>query len=128
MKKLLSIITLFITLVGTAFTWNFKEYGTFENEKAGIYTVLIDFDATEPFDIEKENIRFLLYLQDQENYKYVTVHYYSPKGEGFWCKEISEKYKIYCTLEVYDDYDFVYHVCDDGRVVEYLCIKNKEEE
>lgn len=128
MKKILAIITLFITLVGTAFTWNFKEYGTFENEKAGIYTVLIDFDATEPFDIEKENIRFLLYLQDQENYEYVTVHYYNPKGEGFWCKEISEKYKIYCTLEVYDDYDFVYHVCDDGRVVEYLCIKNKDEE
>lgn len=128
MKRFIITITLFITLVGSVFAWNFQEYGTFENEKAGIYTVLIDLEATEPYDIEKENIRFLLYLQEQEEYSYVTVHYYNPKDEGLWCKEISEKHKIYCTLEMYEDYDFVYHVCNDGRIVEYLCIKNKKEE
>ena len=128
MKKILAIILLLVTLVSSVFAWDFIKYGSFENEKAGAYTVYMDIEAREPYDIEKENIRFLLYLQEQEEYSYVTVHYYNPKGEGFWCKEISEKHKIYCTLEMYEDYDFVYHVCDDGRIVEYLCIKNKEEE
>ena len=128
MKKLFVTITLLLVLVGSASAWDFIEYGTFENENAGVYTVLIDLEATKPYDIEKENIMFLLYLQEQERYRYVTVLYYNPKGEGFWCKEISEKHKIYCTLEIYEGYDYVYHVCNDGSVVEYLCIKNKEGE
>lgn len=73
MKKLLSVITLLALLVGSASAWNFKEYGKFENEKAGKYTVLIDLEATEPFDIEKESIMHLLFLQQQEKYSSVKV-------------------------------------------------------
>lgn len=127
MKRFIITITLLVALVGSAFAWNFKEYGKFKNEKAGEYTVLIDLEATEPYELEKEDIKFLLYLQNLEVYSSVKVFYYNPTGEGFWCKTISEKHKFYCTLEIYEDYDCVYHVCDDGWVVEYCCFKNKEE-
>ena len=126
MKRFIITITLLVALVGSAFAWNFKEYGKFKNEKAGEYTVLIDLEATEPFDIEKEDIKFLLYLQNLEVYSFVKVFYYNPTGEGFWCKTISEKHKFYCTLETYEDYDCVYHVCGDGTVIEYIGFKNKE--
>ena len=132
MKKLFVTITLLFALVGSAsaldLSWDFIKYGTFEDENVGVYTVLIDLEATKPYDIEKENIMFLLYLQKQERYRDITVYYYNPEGESLWCKEISEKHKIYCTIEVYEDYDYICHVCNDGSVIEYLCIKNKEEE
>lgn len=127
MKKLFITITLLFALVGSAFSWDFIKYGSFENEKAGAYDVYMDIEAREPYNIEKEDIRFLLYLQNQECYSFVKVFYYNPNGEGFWCKAISEEHKIYCTMERYEGYDCVYHVCDDGRVVEYCCFKNKEE-
>ena len=127
MKKLFITITLLFALVCSAFSWDFIKYGSFENEKAGTYDVYMDIEAREPYELEKEDIKFLLYLQNQECYSYVKVFYYNPNGEGFWCKTISEKHKIYCTMETYEDYDCVYHVCDDGWVVEYCCFKNKEE-
>ena len=55
MKKLFITITLLFALVCSSFACNFKEYGTFENEKVGIYTVLIDLEAIEPFKKKKEN-------------------------------------------------------------------------
>ena len=126
MKKLLSVITLLVLLVGSVFAWNFKEYGKFENEKAGKYTVLIDLEATEPFDIEKESIKHLLFLQQQEEYSYVDVRWYEPSGDH-WCIYISEKHKFYCTLETYEDFDIEERVCSDGSIIQYVCYKNKEE-
>ena len=128
MKKLLSVITLLVLLVGSAFDWNFKEYGKFKNEKSGEYTVLIDLEATEPFDIEKENIKHLLFLQLQERYSYVDVRWYEPSGdETPWCIAISEKHKFYCTLEIYEDFDIEERVYSDGSIIQYFCIKNNEE-
>ena len=130
MKKLLSVITLLVLLVGSAFAWNFKEYGKFKNEKAGEYTVLIDLEATEPFDIEKESIKHLLFLQQQEEYSYVDVSWYEPSGDVAppWCIYISEKHKFYCTLEIYDGYIIEERVCSDGSVIQYFCINKTNEE
>ena len=128
-KRFIITITLLAALVGSAFAWNFKEYGKFKNEKAGEYTVLIDLEATEPFDIEKENIKHLLFLQQQEEYSYVDVRWYEPSGdETPWCIAISEKHKFYCTLETYEDFDIEERVCSDGSIIQYFCIKNNEEE
>lgn len=128
MKKLLSVITLLVLLVGSAFAWNFKEYGKFENEKAGKYTVLIDLEATEPFDIEKESIKHFIFLQ-QQGYSFVEVRWWSEYSGDVtpWCIYISEKHKFYCTLETYEDFDIEERVCSDGTVIEYVCYKNKEE-
>ena len=126
MKKLFTIITLLLVLVGSVFAWNFKEYGTFENEKVGIYTVLIDLEAIEPFDIEKESIMHLLFLQQQEKYSSVKVCWYEPSGDVTpWCISISEKHKFYCTLELYEDFDIEERVCSDGSIIQYVCYKNK---
>lgn len=125
MKKLFITITLLFALVGSAFAWDYIKYGSFENEKAGAYIVYMDIEAREPYSIEKEDIIFLLYLQKQKEYSYVSVSYYNPNGEGLWCKVISEEHKIYGTMEIYENYDIVYHVCDDGCIVEYVCYKNK---
>ena len=129
MKKLFVTITLLFALVCSAFAWNFKEYGTFENEKAGIYTVLIDLEATEPFDIEKESIKHLLFLQQQEEYSFVEVRWYRPTDDVTpWCIAISEEHKFYCTLEMYDDYDIEERVCSDGSVIRYICYDKINEE
>lgn len=128
MKRFIITITLLAALVGSAFAWNFKEYGKFKNEKYGEYTVLIDLEATEPFDIKKESIKHLLFLQHQEEYSYVYVRWYEPSGdETPWCIAISEKHKFYCTLETYEDFDIEERVCSDGSIIQYYCIKNNEE-
>ena len=129
MKRFIITITLLVALVGSAFAWNFKEYGKFKNEKAGEYTVLIDLEATEPFDIEKENIKHFLFLQQQEEYSFVEVRWYEPLDDVTppWCIYISEKHKFYCTLETYEDYDIEERVCSDGSIIQYFCYKNNEE-
>ena len=129
MKRFIITITLLVALVGSAFAWNFKEYGKFKNEKAGEYTVLIDLEATEPFDIEKESIVHFLFLQQQEKYSSVKVCWYEPSGdETPWCIAISEKHKFYCTLEIYDDFDIEERVCSDGSVIQYVCYNKINEE
>ena len=129
MKRFIITITLLVALVGSAFAWNFKEYGKFKNEKAGEYTVLIDLEATEPFDIEKESIVHFLFLQQQEKYSSVKVCWYEPSGdETPWCIAISEKHKFYCTLEIYDDFDIEERVCSDGTVIQYVCYNKINEE
>lgn len=130
MKKLFTIITLLVLLVGSAFACNFKEYGKFKNEKTGEYTVLIDLEATEPFDIEKESIKHLLFLQQQEEYFYVDVRWYEPLDDVTppWSIYISEKHKFYCTLAIYDGYIIEERVCSDGSVIQYFCGVNKTNE
>ena len=56
MKKLFVTITLLFALVGSAFAADWKKYGTYKNEY-GVFEVYFDYDATEPFELEKEDIR-----------------------------------------------------------------------
>lgn len=126
MKKLFVTITLLFALVCSAFAQNFVSYGWFENEEAGAYELLIDIDAREPFDIEKESIKHFLFLQQQEEYQFVKVRWYEPSDDVIpWCIHMSEKHNIYRTLEIYEDYDYEERVCSDGSIIQYFCYKNK---
>ena len=127
MKRFIITITLLVLLVGSAFACNFKEYGKFKNEKAGEYTVLIDFEATEPFELEKESIEHFIFLQQQEEYSFVEVRWCDHYSVTPWSIYISEKHKFYCTLETYEDFDIEERVCSDGSIIQYVCYKNKEE-
>lgn len=128
MKKLFITITLLFALVGSTFAQNFVSYGWFKNEKAGAYELLIDIDAREPFDIEKESIKHFLFLQRQEEYQFVKVRWYEPSDDIIpWCIDMSEKHNIYRTLEIYEDFDIEERVCSDGSIIQYVCYKNKEE-
>ena len=126
MKRLFITITLLFALVGSAFAENFVSFGWFENDEAGAYELLIDIDAIEPFDIEKESIKHFLFLQRLEEYQFVKVRWYEPSGDVTpWCISISEKHKFYRTLEIYEDYVFEERVCSDGSIIQYFCYKNK---
>ena len=128
MKKLLSVLTLLVLLVGSVFANDWVRYGAFKNEKAGSYLVYFDYDATEPFELEKESIEYFLWLQ--QNYKKVEVHLFSgelAQKENWWCLA-GTKHNCYATLEEYENYVMEDHVNKDGTITQYICYKNKEEE
>ena len=127
MKRFIITITLLVALVGSAFAVDFVRYGPFKNEKAGVYLVYFDYDATEPFELEKESIKYFFWLQ--KNYKKVEAYLFSgelAQKENWWCLE-GTKHKFYRTLEEYEDYVMEYHVNKDGTITQYICYKNKEE-
>ena len=130
MKKLFITITLLLALVGSAFAekTNLIEYGTFENEKTGEYTVYLDIDARKPFDVKNEKLWTIISLEANDDFRYVEVHWYKvPEDCNWWCIAISKDYNIYCTIEEYNDHVSIDRVCGDGTIVEYICYKNKEE-
>lgn len=115
MKKMV-ILFLLSLLVSSAFAVDWVKYGTYENSKAGTYDVCFDYDATYPFDIEKESVKYILFLQ--KRYKKVEVHLYNM-SENMWCAKGVE-HNCYATLEVYEDYIMEDHVNNDGTVTEYV--------
>ena len=119
MKRIITIILSLFILVGTVFATDWKKYGTYESTKTGAYEVYFDYDATEPFELEKESVQYLIYLQ--KNYKKVEVHWYNM-SENAWCAKGAE-YKCYSTLEAYKDYVIEDHVNKDGTVTEYVCYR-----
>lgn len=128
MKRFIITITLFITLVGSVFAADWVRYGDFKNEKSGAYLVYFDYDATEPFELEKESIEHFLWLQ--KNYKKVEVHLFSgelAQKENWWCLA-GTKYNCFSTLEIYEDYAMEDHVNKDGTITQYTYWRNKEEE
>ena len=130
MKKILSMVTLLVLLVGSVFAFDWVRYGDFKNEKAGTYLVYFDYDATEPFELEKESIELFLWFQ--KNYKKVEVHLFSgelAQKENWWCLT-GTKYNCFSTLEIYEDYAMAmeYHVNKDGTITQYTYWINEEEE
>lgn len=121
-RKGLLILLLSLLLASSAFskeyTWgaDWKRYGVYESEAAGLYEVYFDQNATEPFDLEKENIKYFLYLQ--KNYKNVEVHLYNMES-SWWCAKGVEL-ECYATREVHRKCTYEWHVNNDGTVIEYL--------
>ena len=120
MKKILTILILSL-FIGSAFseeyTWgaDWKRYGVYESEAAGLYEVYFDQNATEPFDLEKESIKYFLYLQ--KNNKNVEVHLYNMES-NWWCAKGVEL-ECYATREVHRKCTYEWHVNNDGTVTEY---------
>lgn len=116
MKKILAMLVLSLLVFGKVFAFDWVEYGTYENEEAGIYIVYFDYDATEPFDVKNESIEY--YLSLKKEYENVEVKSYD-KSENMWCSKGAE-HNCYATLEVYKDYIMEDHVNSDGSVTEYI--------
>ena len=114
MKKILAIVTLFITLVGSVFAVDWKKYGTYKDE-IGVYELYFDFDATEPFELEKEDIRYimnlLLYYND------VTITWSKYYDDDIYSE--GAKHNCYSTLLLYEDRAVEYHVNNDGTCTIY---------
>ena len=120
MKKLLSVITLLLALVGSAFAENFIKYETFEDD-IGHITVYIDTDAIEPYNAEEESIEHLLYLQSKHD-DVLLFWVVTPEDYDYarLSMEISKKHKTYRTLILTENYELEYCVCYDGTVIEYM--------
>ena len=128
MKKLFVTITLLAALIGSVFAVDWVRYGDFKSEKVGAYLVYFDYDATEPFELEKESIEHFLWLQ--KNYKKVEVHLFSgelAQKENWWCLT-GTKYNCFSTLEIYEDYAMEDHVNKDGTITQYIYWRNEEDE
>ena len=131
MKRFIITITLLAALVGSAFAEkdNLIKYGTFTNKNAGEYTVYMDIDAREPFDVKNEKLWTIISLEANDDFRCVKVHLYKvPEDCNWWCINMCKNYNVYCTIEDYNDYILIDRVCGDGTIVEYTCYKNKEEE
>lgn len=63
MKRILSVITLFLVLVSSVFAFDLVKVFEYEGE-AGTVSVYFDLDSTEPFDIKNESIEHFLLLQE----------------------------------------------------------------
>ena len=114
MKKLLSVITLLVLLVGSAFAVDWKKFGTYKDEWGDAYEVYFDYDAKEPFEVEKENIRYILNLQ----YWYDSTSIFLYKYYDDEPYAIGAKHNRYSTLMLYKDKPHVCecHVNKDGTV------------
>ena len=127
MKRFIITITLLVAFIGSAFAVDLVRYGSFKNDKVGAYSVYFDYDATEPFELEKESIKYFFWLQ--KNYKKVEAYLFSgelAQKENWWCLK-GAKHKFYRTLEIYEDYIIEDHVNKDGTITQYIYYKNNEE-
>ena len=119
MRKFISILILVVALVGSVFAVDWKEYKT-DKDVIGEYKVYFDFDATEPFELEKEDIRYimdlLLYYSDV-NITWVTYYDDEIYSEG-------AKHNCYSTLLLYKDRAVEYHVNNDGTCTTYYYFHN----
>ena len=127
MKKLLSVITLLVLLVGSAFAENLIEYGSQEIDDGIIMYTLIDIDAREPYNAEEESIEYLLYLQ--QNYDNVVFKWeveVTPENCPRICIDISKENKVYRTIRFCGSCVFEYLVCYDGTVIKYFYTRRNE--
>lgn len=122
MKRFIITITLLIALVGSVFATDWVKKGTYENQKAGVYTVYYDFDATSPMN-GKDADAYFDYLKNQ--YKKVDIAVFSKEEVeklNFWSLGAS-KHNCYKTLEDYTNYVIEDWVYDNGSVIEFICYK-----
>ena len=118
MKRLFTIITL-LFLVSSAFAVDWKEYKT-DKDEIGEYKVYFDFDATEPFELEKEDIRYIMNLLFY--YSDVTITWSTYYDDEIYSE--GAKHNFYSTLLLYEDRAVEYHVNNDGTCTMYYYFHN----
>ena len=114
MKRFIITITLLVLLIGSAFATNWKMYETHKNENGGC-EIYFDYDATEPFELEKENIRYIMNLQFY--YSDLEIAWITYYDDEIYAK--GAKHNCYSTLLLFEDGVFEYHVNNDGTVTVY---------
>ena len=119
MKKLFVTIALLVLLVGSVFAADWKEYKT-DKDEIGEYKVYFDFDATEPFELEKGDIRYIMNLLFY--YSDVTITWSTYYDDEPYA--IGAKHNFYSTLLLYEDRAVEYHVNNDGTCTMYYYFHN----
>lgn len=119
MKRFIITITLLVALVGSAFAVDWKEYKT-DKDETREYKVYFDYDATEPFELEKEDIRYIMNLMLY--YSDVQIIWSTYYDDEPYAKGV--KHNCYSTLLLYEDRAVEYHVNNDGTCTTYFYSHN----
>ena len=123
MKKIITMLFLGL-LVSSVFATDWVKYETLENEEVRICDIYFDFDATEPFDINNESIRYFLFLQGI--YEAVEVSLENIEDRLICSKAV--EHNCYAVLMEYGDCAIEEHINKDDTITQYTYWKNKEEE
>lgn len=119
MKRFIITITLIVAFIGSVFAVDWKEYKT-DKDEVGEYKVYFDFDATEPFELEKEDIRYIMNLLFY--YSDVTITWSTYYDDEIYSKGV--QHNCYSTLLLYEDRAVEYHVNNDGTCTMYYYFHN----
>ena len=124
MKKIITIITLFILLVGSVFAEDWMLRGTYNNEVAGNYKVYWDAESETPWiDSAKTFSSLFAWYQKALEDEKLLYNVYSKnevEKENFWCLAASKK-GYYHTMEVYEaGYAIHNFTCNNGTVIEII--------
>lgn len=128
MKKILSVITLFLVLVSSVFATNWVKVLTSEDEAYNLY---LDFDAREPFYIKCESIEYFLLLQDLYEEVEVCLVEVENEDEDWQCMlDFAFENNYYAMRMEYEDYCVDIHINIDGTFTMYIFsgFKNPENE
>ena len=129
MKRILSVITLLVLLVSSAFAADWVKVLTSENKEMETYNLYLDFDAREPFYIKCESIEYFLNLKDL--YEEVEVCLVEDEDEDWQCMlDFAFENNYYSMRMEYEDYCADIHINIDGTAIMYIYsgFKNLENE
>ena len=123
MKKIITMLFLSLMMTFGMFATDWVKYETLENEEVRICDVYFDFDATEPFDINNESIRYFLFLQNI----YEDVEVSLENIEDWLICSKAVEHNCYAVLMEYGDYCVNIYIHDDNTVTVYSYRDEDEE-
>lgn len=117
MKKIIMGLVLSLLVFGKVFAVDLVKYATYETERMGTIDVYFDYDATEPFDIKNESIKYFLFLQDIYEDVYVCLE----NMEDWWPSLCSKAIENNCYVFIMESEDGCAdtHINSDGTVTVY---------
>ena len=121
MKKIISVITLLVLLIGSAFATNWVKVFTNE-DKDEAYNLYLDFDAREPFYIKCESIEYFLLLQDLYEEVEVLLIKDEEIDEDFrFLLDFAIENNCYCIFMEFENwYNIELHINIDNSVTAYV--------
>lgn len=129
MKRILSVITLFLVLVGSVFATDLVKVFVYETEEMETIDVYFDLDSTEPFDIKNESIEHFLLLQEfNEEVEVCLENIEDEDWKPLW--DLAVECNCYNIFMESEDFcvDMYINNNDTVTVYSYRLIKNQAEE
>lgn len=124
MKRLILVLTLLFSFIGSAFAEDWMLRGSYHNEEAGNYRVYWDAENETPWiDCAKQLCMLLTWYQkalEGEKLYYNVYLKDEAEKENFWCLAAAKK-GYYHTMEVYEAGYAIHHfVCENDTVIELI--------
>lgn len=115
MKKILVGLILGLMVAANIFADDLVKYATYETESMGTIDVYFDYEATEPFDIKNESIRYFLFLQDV----FEDVEVWLENIEDWWLYSEAIECNCYAIRILHRDFYIDIYIHDNNTVTLY---------